>query len=270
MKQRKRTRLVESLPELYSEIDRKQTLEKNPGLNIEQLGVWSQEQVVWTCNKHQVPYSWQTQVGYRSRGGDPRPCPECRRQQQSVSKEARCDPIRLQLVKSEYASTNKKSFDSLSLYSMLKLDWKCIKCGTRTWQARLSSRLLRNNNCPDCFDRTSVYEKRMRTTLQTLGIPYKPQHLIGCNNFRVDFYIEPGIIDRFALAIEIDGHFHFKGDSVQLNRDLHVDRHCRDAGIHLLRIHYKTKIAYNDILADFRDKVNQAHGSQIIHCYVRP
>lgn len=263
-------KLADVLPELYHEIDRPQTLAANPSVAIDLLGVWSQEHVVWTCHKHQEPYSWKTQVGYRTRGGtDPRPCPECRRQQLAARKQDKCDPARLATVKREYAGGSLAEFDALALYSMTKLDWRCPCCHT-AWQARLSSRLLRNNNCPKCNDRTSKYEKQMIQALCNLGLSYDRQYRLPGSTRKVDFYIGPGIVDIYPLAIEVDGEFHFKGDPQQLLRDQSVDAQCRTQGIHLLRVHHKTRIGYDVILGDFLHQVRLANGQRILHCFVKP
>lgn len=262
------------LPALYEEINTIETLRNNPKLCIEALGVWSQEEVVWTCRKHTEPYSWTTTVGYRSRGGNqPRPCPECRRLQKRQEKQATllikgCSSERLQFVRGEYKQPG--DFEDLPLYSTRKLPWSCGGCGFE-WQARLASRLLRNNNCPQCFSKTSRNELRMRRALEDLGIGFKTDYKVGCviqRPLKVDMFVEAGVLHRFPLAIEVDGEFHFRGDPKALHRDMTLDAYCRDHGIHLLRVHHKTPLDYRMIMADFCEHLQES-GDRILHCFVK-
>lgn len=263
-RKKKKRKLSEVMPELYLEIDQKATQQmqpaNHPGLLFSELGVWSQQEVVWRCSVDQS-HTWITRIGYRAQGGKARPCPKCREQASSQRKVAvleikGCEKSRIELIKKELAlQVDRDNFDQLRLYSCSKLKWKCLHCA-HEWDARLESRLLRNNNCPKCFDRTSANEKRCRQALNDLSMPFFANHRIGCGTLTVDMYIPPNSLTEkcSAVAIEIDGEYHFK-DPVVMARDQIKNRYCRDNRIHLLRIHHRVPQDYRILLCDFFESI---------------
>ncbi len=256
-------KLCEALPEVYSQIDQERTSQLLKPLLYENLGVFSQEEVVWKCSKHKgEPHYWITRVGYRTRDAGEKAHLSCRKCREEVLLQ------RKQSILTNHGVTNERivkcrqeftgsDFDQVPIYGMRKYEWKCQLCKA-VWYARMESRLLKNNNCPNqacsCFvDRLSKNERRCQKALEDLNIPFRFNYPIGCVNIRpltVDFYIEAGVVCPDPIAIEIDGQHHFSDPKVQ-ERDRIKNQYCADKQIHMIRIHYAVNRDYAELLSDF-------------------
>ena len=127
------------------------------------------------------------------------------------------------------------------------LNFKHIECG-KTFETTPTSFLHQETRCPYCYF-ISKGELEVKMVLEKLNIEYIQQKtfydLKIINHLRFDFYIP-----KTTTCIEFDGSQHFevkehwggiKEFKAIQKRDSMKNEYCKNNGIKLIRVHYKTR-----------------------------
>ena len=84
-----------------------------------------------------------------------------------------------------------------------KVWWLCPDCG-HEWDAKISNRARKGDDCPNCGDGISRPEKALATLLDSLNIKFKKYLKFDGHKFSYDFYL----ID-YDIIIEVHGGQHY-------------------------------------------------------------
>jgi hypothetical protein len=237
-----------SLGSLYPNI----AIEWHPTLNnpltSTDVSHGSKQMIWWKCLNHKScdEHVWQATVN--SRVASSSCCPYCII---GTKKVCTCNSFGILYpnIAIEWHTTmngNLKSTD-VSHGSKQKIWWICKnptrKCGDNIWQATINSRVSDGKSCPICA--TSHGEKKIHELLTIMKLTYEPQYKIYINNIlKIDFAV---FYLTKIIMIEFDGGQHFfsvkffGGEpkfNKQRNRDLLVDKYCKDNKLDLIRIPY--------------------------------
>ena len=129
----------------------------------------SKYKVFWICSK--CGFKWSAIIKDRTNGHG---CPQCgkkksieTRRRIIVEKEGSLFEKCSELMKEwDYEKNKKYDPKKLTIYSNVKVWWKCKKCGNE-WQTKIANRTALKNNCPKCAI------KNLRKTIITKKIEKK-------------------------------------------------------------------------------------------------
>lgn len=85
------------------------------------------------------------------------------------------------------------------------VDFCCPNCGAVSNHI-LANVTRRGFSCTVCSDGISYPNKFMASMLEQLEVNYKPEYIIGGEDYRYDFYLE-----EYGLIIEMHGRQHYEG-----------------------------------------------------------
>ena len=138
--------LAAQRPDLARELDG----DRNPGVDLETIGVFSSRKLWWLCPI--CHHSWQATPANRARGGTG--CPNCWRGRRhtvarTVPRERSLAARHPELV-AEINPSRNPGLDpaKLGAKSDQKIWWRCPRCG-QEWQARVADRSS-GSRCPAC------------------------------------------------------------------------------------------------------------------------
>ena len=152
-----KNRLTVLHPQLAAEWDAENTK------SVELISVGSNIKARWTCRT--CGYRWKAVVAKRTAG---RGCPKC------SGKRVLTDRNRLSILRpdisAEWGDRNKRTPDSVSVGSNVKVWWTCRVCGY-SWRATVGARCINGKGCRQCAghvltDKNSLTEVRPDLTAE--------------------------------------------------------------------------------------------------------
>ena len=211
--------LATTHPHLIEEWDYNKNIEIRPN----NIMAKSNKKVWWICKK--CHNSWQSPI--RNRAIVNHGCPYCAHLIPIVG-ENDLKTLYPELIKEWDYNKNKKSPESFTAFSGIKVWWKCQYCG-HEWESTINNRTSAKHNCPACTMKTSSFSE------QALYYYIKkifPDAINRYHNFGMELDV---YIPSKNLGIEFDG-YHWHNDKNSLAREQKKYEICKKNNIKLIRV----------------------------------
>lgn len=239
-------------------------------IKIEQVTSRHYGRVWWKCLKHKTcdKHEWQSTVSNRIQHG--RGCTYCTMLPCPCHNFAKDGPEDLL---AEWHPSNKEPKEYRPNSNKI-VKWQCRTNPSHpAWETSINIRMRGAKNCPACSETGSHGERKTAEALSKLvsdrfirnnkKLPPELPELKNKVPLRFDFILLPehGQRDRFCV-IEYDGEQHFDGLCDWLRSPVEHDRlknlYAARNKIHLLRIGYRTKHNFYQVISDFLEQVKHA------------